>query len=234
MPSLKRLSPSTVAARRCGTPSRRKVAITAAGSVAATMAPTMKPSSRGSPVPRKSAAATTTATTMTPGPASRATLPADRRRAVRSMWMAASKTSPGRSTTRTSSGVTSSCRSGSNSEATSPTATKARVNGIAVLRMTRPTAAATVRKMTNRRMPVSSVSSPTARTRRAASDAVLVPHPSHDRTLRDRRTCGGERASTSPATGSDRDRMSIGRRCRGQPSRPLGRPASTSRSPPTG
>ena len=51
MPSLSRLSPSTrVEAPR--TPRLRKVAITATGSVAATIAPTTSPSSNGRPVAR--------------------------------------------------------------------------------------------------------------------------------------------------------------------------------------
>ena len=51
VPSLSRLSPSTSVSRRGGVGSRWKVETTAAGSVAATIAPTTKPSWIGSPVP---------------------------------------------------------------------------------------------------------------------------------------------------------------------------------------
>ena len=67
VPSLNRLSPSTSVARRRGAPRFRKVAMTATGSVAATIAPTTMPSSNGRPVARFSTTATIAAETRTPG-----------------------------------------------------------------------------------------------------------------------------------------------------------------------
>ena len=72
VPSLSRLSPSTIVDSAGGTRSRLNVATTAAGSVADTIAPTMNARSSGRPVARLSTTATMAAEMTTPGTASRA------------------------------------------------------------------------------------------------------------------------------------------------------------------
>ena len=69
VPSLNRLSASTSVASRAGAPRRRNVAMTATGSVAETMAPTMNASGRLQPGRRQDDDATTPADTSTPGAA---------------------------------------------------------------------------------------------------------------------------------------------------------------------
>ena len=79
VPSLRRLSPSTIVDRAGGTRRRLNVATTAAGSVAETMAPTMNESPMGSPVASVSTTATMAAEIRTPGIA-RSTRPPNQRR----------------------------------------------------------------------------------------------------------------------------------------------------------
>src|SRR5215210_2403884 len=85
VPSLRRLSASTNVARRRGARNRLKLAMTAAGSVADTIAPTTKPAAGGTPAATDRTTATPTATTTTPGPASSATPASDGRSTAASM-----------------------------------------------------------------------------------------------------------------------------------------------------
>ena len=79
VPSLKRLSASTSVASRRGESSPLKVAMTATGSVAASIAPTMNACAGGNPAPRFKTSATSAALTRTPGPASSETPSSDGR-----------------------------------------------------------------------------------------------------------------------------------------------------------
>ena len=72
VPSLNRLSASTRVASRVGAPRRLKVAMTETGSVAETIAPTMKANEGGNPASVR-ITATTPAETRTPGIARMAT-----------------------------------------------------------------------------------------------------------------------------------------------------------------
>ncbi len=175
VPSLNRLSPSTRVPSDFGVPRRLNVAMTATGSVAETIAPTTKASSSRSPVTRWSAPAMIAVVTSTPGMARNAIPPIVRRRLVMSVWKAASNTRPGRSTRRTSSGVTWNDESGRKTATPRPTRTSATVYGNPIRReisaMKMAAASRTMNSST-----VSSVSSPIT-VLPAASRSPYLPVP---------------------------------------------------------
>ena len=142
VPSFKRLSPSTRVRRPRGTSSRRIVATTATGSVAAVMAPTTKASSSGTPTPRCRANATTTADASTPGIASATIGARTGRSSAQSIEYAAAKTKPGTNTPRTRPGVTASPISGKRVAPNNPARTRTTESGSAARRASAATTVA--------------------------------------------------------------------------------------------
>ena len=86
VPSLKTLSASINVARRLGVRNLLNVAMTAAGSVAESIAPTTNACGSGIPAPSARAAAINAAVINTPGPASNATPPREGRSLPKSVW----------------------------------------------------------------------------------------------------------------------------------------------------
>ena len=127
VPSLKMLSASTNVARRRGEARLLNVAMTAAGSVAASIAPTTKACSGGNPAPTCRNRVTSPALTRTPGPARSDTPSSDGRSLPKSIWYEASKTRAGSRTTSTSWGVISTRSGEKSAPATIPKATSATV-----------------------------------------------------------------------------------------------------------
>ena len=148
VPSLSKLSPSTSVRSPPGTSSRRIVATTAIGSVAAVIAPTTNARPNGSPMPRYRATATTTADATTPGMASARIGPSTGRRAVQSMAYAAAKTRPGTNTPRTRPGVIASPISGKSRAPHSPAITRTTESGSDARRARAATTVAAARSAT--------------------------------------------------------------------------------------
>src|SRR4051812_45330869 len=139
VPSLTRLSISTIVASRRGTAIRRNVERTAAGSVAATIAPTRNPSVGLSAVVDARTTATIAATITTPGIASTRIGTSAVRRTSRSVRKAASKTRPGRTIARRRPGGTGTPTSGPTTDTPSPTSTSPTDAGIPLRPATRAT-----------------------------------------------------------------------------------------------
>src|SRR5450759_777439 len=152
VPSLRRLSPSTSVRSRSGAASRRKVATTAAGAVAQTMAPTSRPDPSEIPVPRWTTTATTSAVRITPGTASTTTRETAHRKGSSGVRNDASKIRPGRSTASTRSGVIPRGASGRTNPAARPRRTRPTTYGSRIRRATRPTTEAAVTRITKTRM----------------------------------------------------------------------------------
>ena len=104
VPSLKRLSFSTMVRSRAGARTLRKVAMTAMVSVAARIAPTRSATSPGSPSPKWRMPPATKTVRKTPGTASSTTGQTSLRRRRRSVEIAASNSRTGRKTWMTTSG----------------------------------------------------------------------------------------------------------------------------------
>src|SRR5438105_10589690 len=147
VPSYRRLPDSTSARRPAGTPSRRIVATTAIGSVAAVIAPTTNASSKRRPTAER-AAATTAAEATTPGTARPMTGPSTARSSDQSIAYAAANTSPGTKTPRTSAGVTAKRTAGNSAAPASPTRTSTTDSGSPTRRAMAATAVAEARSAT--------------------------------------------------------------------------------------
>ena len=119
----------------------RIVEMTATGSVAETMAPTRNAELSGIATARFRTIATKPAMIRTPGTARSDEAASVGRTCAMSSLKAASKTRPGTSTMRTSSGVTSMASGGARMATSSPTTTSAAVYGTARRRLTRATRA---------------------------------------------------------------------------------------------
>ena len=104
MASLNRLSPSSTLTIRRGAPTRRMIAVAAAGSVGATIAPRAKDIAHGSPISSCPMTATTAAVARTSPIADSEMTRASSRSARRSTKKAEEYSSGGRKTSRTRSG----------------------------------------------------------------------------------------------------------------------------------